>query len=305
MIHDINVALSKQDYCSLAALAADFANKDTGHAIMSATSAQNTGFDFDFIDLVQYLSDGALDEVPCIGLFRRYLLIEKGYEKCGHFFKARLAEFDHIMPKNKVIDFGYNHLHARMIRESSPTAENLIQLLRQEAAFQFFHGMACPAYREIQLFDLISKIIPSGHALDYASANADVGLYAALHGYTITTAQVSGPMVEALKKRFRLRKLSTELLPIEEHCPIPELKTNHFEMIFANNSLQETNDPLSLLEEFRIALKSKGGLVINRYPFEIAHNSLVIDTAGRRKAIQNYIAAHFEPSSIAGVFKKI
>jgi hypothetical protein len=305
MIHDINAALSKQDYCALAAISADMANKNTGHAIMSAISAKNTGLDFDYIDLIQYLSDGALEEAPCIGLFRRYLLIEKGYEKCGHFFKARLAEFDHIMPKCKIIDFGYNHLRGRMMREVNPSATSMIQLLRQEAAFQFFHGMACPAYREIQLFDLISKIIPSGQLLDYGSTNADVGLYAAMHRYNVTTAQISGSMLEGLNKRFRLRKLNTDLLHIKESCPIPEIKVNHFDIIFANNSLQDTNDPILLLEEFRIALKSKGGLVINRYPFEPSNNGLVIDTSGRRKAIHNYIAAHFEPSSIDGVFKKI
>lgn len=305
MIHEISEALNNKNHFSLAMNAADLAARNRGDGSVSPTIANSVGLDVDYVDLMQYLSDGAIEEDPIIGVFRRALLIEKGYEKVGHFFKARLAEFRHIMPKHDFLKFGYNHLQERMNNEENLNEENIVKILHEEAGFLFFHGMMRPSYKELLLFDRIKKVIPNGKILDYGTDNGDTALYANMMGFDTTVAQVEGYMVESIEKRFRLRKLSTKALRLSEQDPIPEMPFNNFHMIFANDSLINTSDPLLVLEEFRIALRKNGCLVLSRYPLEKSYDGIIMDSAGRRKIITDYLEKHFEPTSIPEVFKKI
>jgi SAM-dependent methyltransferase len=280
MINDIVTALSKKDYYALAL--------------------------HDYLDLIQYLSAGAIKETPAIQNLRRALLIEKGYEKCGHFFKARIAEFNHLMPDVRgIAGFGHDRLYQHLRHDSDLSEEGIIKILRQEARFIFFHGMARPAYKELLYFDKLRKAVPTDHILDYCSDNADLGLYCALRGLDVTLAHVDGPLLNALTRRFALRKAKLRALPINEAAPCPELAFNQYNVIFANDSLLNTTDPLSLLEEFRTALKGNGLLVLSRYPFATSPHGLSADSAARRKTIIDYMAKHFAPTSISEIFKKI
>lgn len=306
MINDIISALSKKDHYALAMHAAELAQSDNGVGCLSPSLARNAGFETDYLDLIQYLSGGALDESPEIQNLRRILLIEKGYEKCGHFFKARLAEFNHIMPDKKgLTGFGHDRLYAHIAHDSQLSEEHIIQILRQEARFIFFHGMARPSYKELLYFEKLRKVVETDFVLDYCSDNADLGLYCALRGLNVTIAHMDGTLLDGLLKRFTLRKCHANTLAINEDSPFPEMAFNQYNLIFANDSLLNTTDPLLLLEEFRTALKRNGLLILSRYPFQTTPHGLSADSTARRKTITDYIAKHFAPTSIPEIFKKI
>jgi|TARA_R110000868_G_scaffold25606_4_gene99761 hypothetical protein len=306
MIKDIVTALSRKDYYALALHGADLAIKNNGVGCVSAKLAQNAGCEIDYLDLMQYLSSGAIEESSAIQNFRRVLLIEKGYEKCGHFFKARLAEFNHIMPDtNGIAGFGHDRLYQHIAHDSELNEAGIIRILRHEARFIFFHGMMRPAYKELLYLDKLRKAVPTDHVLDYCSDNADLGLYCALRGSNVTFAHIDGPLLNGLTRRFALRKVKARALPMNEETPCPEMAFNQYNVIFANDSLLNTADPLLLLEEFRTALKSNGLLVLSRYPFVTSPHGLSADSAARRKTIIDYMAKHFAPTSIGEIFKKI
>lgn len=305
MINDIANALIQKDYYALAMHAAELASRNRGDASVSATIANESGLNVDYLDLMQYLSDGAIQEEPILGVFRRALLIEKGYERVGHFFKARLAEFRHIMPKHDFIKYGYNHLQEHMKHEEDFSEENIVRILHEEAGFIFFHGMMRPAYKELLLYDKVRKATHSKAILDYCSDNGDVALYASMMGLQATIAQVDGYMIESLEKRFKLRKLSAKSIRLTQQDPVPEMPFNKFDIILANDSLLNTSDPLLVLEEFRIGLNKGGHLILSRYPFEHNYNGIITDSAGRRKIITDYLEKHFENTSLPEVFRKI
>lgn len=304
-LHDITDALSKKNYLLLAMQAVDLARQNKGEAILSKGFIEGLNAGSDYLDLFQYLCGGTLEENPVIGTYRRALLLEKGYEKVGNFFKARYAEYKHIIPHHSISDFGYDLLAEHIAIKQDFSEPAIIQGIQDQAAFILFHGMLRPLYKELEILDELRRVIPGAHILDYGSDNGDVSLMAAIHGHQITYAQYEGYLLKTIDRRFRLRKLTGKALPLSARMPVPELAFSSYDIIFVNNSLAYTSNPLVLLEEFRAALRHDGYLVLTRYPFEDPLINPMADSQGRQQTLLNYLDQHFEKSAMAGIYKKL
>ncbi|MEC7703152.1 MAG: hypothetical protein VYC19_10380 [Pseudomonadota bacterium] len=305
MRNHIVEALKAKNTYALAMHAAVLAEKNKGAGVFSANLARSADFGSDYIDLLQYCSAFALDEEPKINQYRKFLLIEKGYEKVGNFFRARVAEYRHLFKAAYIEGFGQNNLAKARDQYKAMSAEISIKIQQDNADFIFFHGMMRPLYQEMAVLDYVRKTLPRGKILDVCSDNGDFALYAAMSKYDVTYAQPEGYLLNAIDKRLKLRQLKAQKLPLTPSIPLPEFDLNSYDVIVLHNSLANHNDPFLLLEECRAGLKHDGLLFVNRYPFDCKVGGIIADSAARRESIVTYLEKHFTRLGNSGLFRKI
>ena len=305
MQNQITEALKAKNYYALAMQAAVQMSQGKGEGVLSALQVQSVATDSDYLDLLQYASSSALKEEPKIGLYRHALLIEKGYEKVGNFFKARLAEYRHIFKTVEIQNFGQNNLARARDQQAKITPEICIQIMQDQAAFIFFHGMMRPLYQEMAVLEHLRKNKPEAKYLDYGSDNGDLAILASMYKYDVTIAQAEGRLLDAVEKRLKLRQLKAKTLPLSAGAALPELPMYGYDIIALHNMLANTNEPFALIEECRAGLKHDGLLFVGRYPFNHKLGGIIADSAARQQSIIDYLEKHFTRLGNSGLFRKI
>lgn len=144
--------------------------------------------------------------------------------------------------------------------------EDLLRFYNQNTveAFELLHYNACgDAFVNYVPALEISRSRSGRRYLDYGSGIGSGAILFARHGFDLTLADISGPLLDFARWRFARRGLTGTFIDLKSQ----DLPARDFDIITAFDVLEHTNNPLEIIRKLRQRLCIRGLLAINT-PFE-------------------------------------
>jgi 2-polyprenyl-3-methyl-5-hydroxy-6-metoxy-1,4-benzoquinol methylase len=184
------------------------------------------------------------------------------------FFKDRILEWMEIFGEKVIPYVTKDEMYKRLNEFDIDNDRDLFTGLSNIMEYYFLRKMQMPTLSDFERYFRISKLLSksSFRVLDYGCGAADLSIYLAKKGNSITLCDIKDGNLQGAVKRFGLRNMKADYLGVDHNNPLPEIK-GKYDLIILIEVLEHVRYPFDLLELLDSSMHKGGIIMLGSFPF--------------------------------------